>query len=129
MILVDSSVWIDYFNDAPSREAALLDAWIGQRILLTGDLIYAEVLQGFRSERDFERAKWALDRLDFEPMVGREVAVAAARTYRRLRGRGVTVRKTIDVLIGAFCLLRGHELLHNDRDFAPLVEHCGLRVV
>lgn len=129
MILVDSSVWIDYFNGASSREADLLNQWLGQRILLTGDLIYAEVLQGFRSERDFARAKSALDRLDFELMVGREVAVAAARTYRRLRGRGVTIRKTIDVLIGTFCLLRGHELLHNDRDFAALVEHCGLRVV
>ena len=92
-----------------------------------GDLILAEVLQGFKSERDFERALQLFDGLNLVEVGGREVAVASARNYRRLRSRGSTVRKTIDCLIATRCILDGYELLYSDRDFDPFVEHLGLR--
>ena len=126
MILVDTSVWVDYFNGVPTRETDLLDDYLGTEPLLTGDLILAEVLQGFRSDRDFRRAKAALDTLAFEPMVGRDIAIASAQNYRRLRALGVTVRKTIDVLIATFCIEGGHRLLHSDRDFTLMEQPLGL---
>jgi predicted nucleic acid-binding protein len=129
VILVDTSVWIDYFNGRPTRAAERLDSLLGQQVLLTGDLILVEVLQGFRSERDFQRAAALMDLLEFQEMLGREVAVASANHYRHLRERGVTVRKTIDVVIGTFCIVKGHELLHSDRDFNPMAKHLGLQVV
>ena len=129
MIVVDSSVWIDFFNGAATRETALLDDILGVEPVLTGDLILCEVLQGFRSGRDARRARDALDTLFFAPMVGREIALASARNYRRLRARGVTVRKTIDMLIATFCLENGHRLLHADRDFDLIETHLGLQTV
>ena len=129
MILVDSSVWIDYFNGAQTREADLLDDLLGLEPILTGDLIVAEVLQGFRSDSDYKKAKAALDDLLFEPMVGRDVALASARNYRKLRAEGVTVRKTTDMLIATFCMENQHNLLHSDRDFDPIVAHLGLLVI
>ena len=129
MIVVDTSVWIDYFNGVATRETALLDALLGVEPIVIGDLILAEVLQGFRAEGDARKARTALDRLLFQPMVGREVALASARNYRALRARGVTVRKTIDMLIATFCLENGHRLLHADRDFMPIVEHLGLETL
>lgn len=127
MILVDSSVWIDYFNGIESPQTDRLDALLGNELLLTGDIIMAEVLQGFRHDRDFRRARLALDELVFRPMLGRDIALASARNYRRLRTRGVTVRKTIDMFIATFCLENGHALLHSDRDFDPIAEHLGLK--
>ena len=129
MIVVDTSVWIDYFNGAATRETALLDALLGVEPIVIGDLILAEVLQGFASERDERKARAALDRLLFQSMVGRDVALASARNYRALRARGVTVRKTIDMLIATFCLENGHRLLHTDRDFIPIAEHLGLETL
>jgi predicted nucleic acid-binding protein len=129
MILVDTSVWIDYFNGQPTAEANLLDDLLGYEWILVGDLILAEVLQGFRDDEDFREALRVLATLEFREMVGRSVAIASARNYRELRARGVTVRKTIDVLIGAFCVLNGHELLHADRDFDPMTEYLGLKVL
>ena len=129
VILVDTSVWIDYFNGLPTPATERLDSLLGREMLLTGDLILAEVLQGFRSERDFERATALMGVLEFQEMLGREIAIASARHYRKLRERGVTVRKTIDVIIGTFCIMRGHELLHADRDFNPMAKHLGLQVV
>lgn len=129
MIVVDSSVWIGYFNGAATRETALLDDILGAEPVLTGDLILCEVLQGFRSGRDARRARDALDTLHYAPMVGREIALASARNYRRLRARGVTVRKTIDMLIATFCLENGHRLLHADRDFDVIEAHLGLQTV
>ncbi len=126
MILVDTSVWIDYFNGVPTRETDLLDGFLGTEPLLTGDLILAEVLQGFRGDRDFRRAKAALDTLAYEDMVGRDIALASAGNYRKLRGLGVTVRKTIDVLIATFCIEGGHRLLHADRDFTLMERPLGL---
>jgi predicted nucleic acid-binding protein len=129
VILVDSSVWIDAFNGHRSRETDLLRLLLRRRILLLGDLILAEVLQGFRSERDFQAARRALDVLPCASMVGREVALASARNYRTMRRQGVTVRKTIDVIIATFCIQNGHALLHADRDFEPMREHLGLQTV
>jgi len=129
MILVDSSVWIDYFNGRDSRETDLLDSLLGSEPLLTGDLILTEVLQGFRRDRDFRRARAALERLVFAPMVGHAIAVGSAANYRSLRRKGLTVRKTIDVLIATFCIENSHTLLHSDRDFDAMVDGLGLEVV
>ena len=111
------------------RETTILDGVLGTEPLLTGDLILAEVLQGFRSARDLRRAREALDTLMFEPMVGRGIALASVQNYRALRARGVTVRKTIDMLIATFCMENGHRLLHADRDFAVIAEHLGLQTL
>ena len=127
MILVDSSVWIDYFNGRSTRHTDQLDELLGGEELLTGDLIVTEVLQGFRHDREFERARRALDRLPYADMLGRELALASAQNYRLLRQRGITIRKTIDVMIATFCIRRCHILLHGDRDFAPMADHLGLR--
>ena len=129
MTVVDTSVWIDYFNDAVTRETALLDALLGVEPIVIGDLILVEVLQGFGTERAVRDARAALDHLLFQPMVGRDVALAAARNCRALRARGVTVRKTIDMLIATFCMENGHRLLHADRDFVPIAEHLGLEML
>ena len=129
MIVVDSSVWIDHFNGAATRETEILDTLLGVEPIVIGGIILAEVLQGFRNDRDFRRARTALDTLIFEPMTGRDVALASARNFRALRARGVTVRKTIDMLIATFCMERGHLLLHSDRDFDPIAEHLGLETV
>ena len=129
MIVVDSSVWIDYFNGVETREAALLDGLLGVEPIVIGDLILAEVLQGFRSDHDVHRARTALDTLIFEPMVGRDIALISAGNYRALRPKGVTVRKTIDVLIATFCMENRHILLHSDRDFDPIKEHLGLETL
>lgn len=127
MILVDSSVWIDFFNGRNSRETELLALLLRRPILLTGDLILAEVLQGFREQRDMEEARHALLSLRYADMVGQEVALASAMNYRLLRRKGVTARKTVDVIIATFCIRNGHVLLHADRDFEPMTEHLGLR--
>jgi predicted nucleic acid-binding protein len=127
VILVDSSVWIDFFNGRVSAHTDLLARLIPRQTLLVGDLIYIEVLQGFRHQREFERARRALDQLPYADMLGRELAVASAQNYRSLRQRGITIRKTIDVMIATFCIRNGHILLHGDRDFAPMAEHLGLR--
>lgn len=129
MILVDSSVWVDYFNGVPTPETGLLDDLLGRQFLATGDVIMAEVLQGFRSDKDHAIALELLSSLEFFELVGRSVALRSAESHRALRKRGVTVRKTIDTLIATFCITEGLELLHSDRDFDPFVEHLGLRVV
>lgn len=129
MVLVDSSVWIDYFNGVASRQTDLLDDMLGHELLLTGDLILAEVLRGFDSQSDYRRAKRLLDSLEYADMLGREVAERSAGYYRELRRRGITVRKTIDALIATFCVMNRHSLLHADRDFDPFARHFGLVVV
>jgi len=129
MIVVDTSVWVDYFNGKATPETELLDRLLGEEPLLIGDLILTEVLQGFRSSADFRRARRLLGALEFREMVGHRVAIASAENSRALRQRGVTVRKTIDVIIGTFCILNRHQLLHCDRDFAPMERHLGLESV
>ncbi len=129
MILVDSSVWIAYFNGHATPETDLLDRLIGAERLLVGDLTLTEVLQEFRSESDFSHARRLLGALEFRPLVGREIAITAAENYRTLRAKGVTVRKTIDALIATFCIERSHLLLHSDRDFDAFETHLGLGVI
>lgn len=126
MIVVDSSVWIDFFNGSETREVARLLSLLGVEPLLVGDIVLLEVLQGVGSEAEARRVEDALRRFDVEPMLDPELAVLAATYYRRLRGLGITVRKTIDLIIGAFCIARGHALLTADRDFAPMAKHLGL---
>ena len=128
MILVDSSVWIDYFGGLASPETELLDTLLGVEPLLTGDLILTEVLQGFGTGRDFRRARALLESFDVVPLAGRDVCLQAADHFRALRRKGVTVRKTIDTIIATCCIRNGYELLHNDRDFDAFVEHLGLKV-
>ena len=129
MILVDTSVWIDYFNGNDTAETSILDALLDREPILLGDLILVEVLQGFRSEAEFNRAARMLALLECRELVGREVALRSALNYRALRARGVTVRKTIDVIIGTWCILNHHQVLHSDRDFDPMERHLGLQVV
>lgn len=129
MILVDTSVWIDFLRDQPTPEAEWLDRNLGVEALAIGDLILAEVLQGFRDDRGFNEAKQLLGRLEQITIGGTDLAIAAARNYRRLRAAGVTVRGTIDVLIATRCLTGGLLLLHRDRDFDAFEQHLGLRVV
>jgi predicted nucleic acid-binding protein len=127
VIVVDSSVWIDYFNGVNNAMTDHLDQLLGAEPILVGDLILTEVLQGFRRDADHRAAREAMTVFPVESMVGPARAVRAADNYRLLRSRGVTVRKTIDVLIGTFCLEDSHQLLFNDHDFEPLVEHLGLQ--
>ena len=129
MILVDSSVWIDFFRDEPTPQAEWLDSNLGIEGLVVGDLILAEVLRGFKNDRGFNEARRLLGRLEQVLLCGEELAVEAARNYRRLRARGATVRGTIDVIVATRCLVNGFRLLHSDRDFGGFEEHLGLRVV
>ena len=127
MILVDSSVWIDYFRGVVTPQAERLDTLLGKEPLAVGDLIVTEVLQGFASDRDFERARRLLATLVLVEIGGERIAVQAARNFRALRNRGVTMRKTIDTLIATRCMEGRLALLYSDRDFDPFVEHLGLR--
>ena len=127
MILVDSSVWIDYFNGIPTWQTDLLNNYLSNVPVIIGDLILTEVLQGFRFDKDYETAKTFLSALPFRQMGGYNVAIQSARNYRRLRRAGVTVRKTIDMIIATFCILEGLTLLHDDRDFDPMAYHFSLK--
>jgi predicted nucleic acid-binding protein len=128
MIFVDSSVWIDYFRGASTLQAEMLDGLLGSEPLLIGDLVLAEVLQGFQYDRDFNKAKQLLSSFQTINIVDTEIAVQSARNFRVLRGHGITVRKTIDTLIATRCIKNGFILLHNDKDFDPFEEDLGLRV-
>lgn len=127
-LLVDSSVWIDYFNGVINPQTDYLHGVLGQEVIWVGDLILAEVLQGFRRQGDFDRAKAALLRLPTLQMVDRDTAVQSASNYRFLRSQGITVRKTIDCLIATFCLQNNLALLHHDRNFDPFEQHLSLQV-
>ncbi|MDI1296321.1 MAG: PIN domain nuclease [bacterium] len=129
MILVDSSVWIDYFRGVATPQSDRLDALLGIEPLLIGDLILTEVLQGCTSDRDFDRVQDLFRSLDCITIGGEVVAVDAARHFRQLRALGITVRKTIDTLIATRCIRDGHVLLYSDRDFDPFVAHLGLKAV
>ncbi|MHB8880315.1 MAG: type II toxin-antitoxin system VapC family toxin [Thermodesulfovibrionales bacterium] len=129
MILVDSSVWIDYFNGTKTPETDLLDAILGKELIVMGDLILVEVLQGFQADKDFETAKNVLLSFPFMNMCSKELAIESARNFRTLRKNGATVRKTIDVLIGTFCIHHHISLLHNDRDFDQMKRFLKLKTV
>lgn len=127
MILVDSSVWIDYFRGSSTPETEKLDSLLGTEPVATGDLILTEVLQGFVADRDFKQAGKLMMSLVIVDIGGREVAIRAAKNFRALRALGVTVRKTIDTIIATRCIESGFSLLYSDRDFDPFVTHLGLR--
>ena len=127
MILVDSSVWIDYFRGTPTPEAEKLDSLLGTEPIATGDLILTEILQGFVSDRDFNQARKLLTSLVIVDLAGQDIAIQAAKNFRVLRALGITVRKTIDTVIATRCIESRLSLLYSDRDFDPFVEHLGLR--
>ncbi len=127
MILVDSSVWIDYFQGAQTPQTEKLDGFLSSEPIAVGDLILTEVLQGFGSEQDFNEARRLLTSLLVVELGGQHIAIQAARNFRLLRAQGVTTRKTIDTIIATRCIESGFTLLYSDRDFDPFVQHLGLR--
>jgi predicted nucleic acid-binding protein len=129
MVIVDTSVWIDYLNNKDTLNTAWMDAQLQlQRLALT-DLILCEILQGLRNEQEAVQVQRALEKFEIWPTGGRELSIAAAANYRALRSKGRTVRKTIDCLIATFCLSNRHLLLHNDRDFDAFEQFLDLQVI
>ncbi len=127
MILVDSSVWIDLLNNTVTEQVSRLRLLIPATPVLIGDLMLCEILRGFRTEAQATLVERSLRRFETVSLLNPELAVKTAANYRLLRRRGVTIRKTIDLVIGTFCIERGHALLHNDRDFAPMERLLGLQ--
>lgn len=127
MIFVDSSVWIDYFNGTLSAETNYLDSLLGIEPVGLGDLVLLEVLQGFRDDQDYITARELLTSLTVFTLGGQDIAIKGADHFRLLRKKGVTVRKTIDVLIACFCIAKNLPLLHSDKDFEPFHLHLKLR--
>ena len=126
MIVVDSSVWIDFFNGRNAPHVQCLRAVLGTDEIIVGDLMLCEVLQGLESERSAREVEALLRRFEIVSIVGEAIAIAAARNFRSLRWRGITVRKTIDLLIGTWCIENRMPLLHHDGDFRPMARHLGL---
>ncbi|MBX3640412.1 MAG: PIN domain nuclease [Nitrosomonas sp.] len=127
MILVDSSVWIDYFNGYSAPETDFLDSVLGVRTIAIGDLILTEVLQGFKHDKDYKTATRLLETLTIFELLGKKMAVKSADNFRKLRKKGLTIRKTADVIIASFCIEYNFPLLFSDKDFKPFVEHLALR--
>jgi predicted nucleic acid-binding protein len=129
MILVDSSVWVDYFNAYQSPESILLDGFLGQEIILIGDLILLEVLQGVRSDAHFESIRNSFAAFQQVNLLNTATALQAAQYDRNLRKKGITIRKTNDCIIATWCIVNQIALLQQDRDFGPFVENFGLRLI
>jgi predicted nucleic acid-binding protein len=127
--VVDSSIWIDYFNGKVTDKTDWLDSALGDKEIIVGDIILTEVLQGFQNDNDFRTAQKLLSEFPFMEMVGRELAIKSAWNYRFLRKNGITVRKTIDIMIGTFCIHYHFSLLHDDKDFEPMEKHLKLKTV
>jgi predicted nucleic acid-binding protein len=128
VIVVDSSVWIANLRDTDTKAVRRLRTFHDDDQIIVGDIILLEVLQGARDDLQAIRLERRLRRFDVVTMLDDALAVRAAGNYRQLRSRGITVRKTVDMIIGTFCIERDHRLLHDDRDFDPMVEHLGLRL-
>jgi predicted nucleic acid-binding protein len=129
VIAVDSSVWIAHFRNAGSESVGVLRSLFGATDLLVGDIVLLEVLQGARDDAHAVRIAHELNQFSMVGMLDADIAVQAARNYRVLRGKGVTPRKTVDLIIGTFCIEHGYTLLHDDRDFEPMRTHLGLLVL
>ncbi len=129
MVIIDTTVWIDYFRGETTPHTDWLEEALDQQRLGLTDLILCEVLQGVRSDHQWSQVCQELSRFEIFPTGGTELSLAAAQYYRQLRAQGHTIRKTIDCLIATFCLKNGHLLLHNDRDFDPFEKALGLLVV
>ena len=126
MIVVDSSVWIDYFTGTDNMQTNTLDNILGFKLVAIGDLILTEVLQGFRHDKDYEAARTLFENVTIFEMLGTEMALKSADNFRSLRKKGITIRKTADVIIASFCIDRKLSLLFSDKDFNPFVKHLGL---
>jgi len=129
MIVVDTSVWIDYARGSETPQTAWLETALGRKRLAITDLILCEILQGVRDDKQYREARAAIFHLEIFNTGGTELALAAADNYRKLQKKGFTIRKTIDCLIATFCILNGHALLHSDRDFNVFETELGLQVV
>lgn len=129
MIIVDTSVWIDYFNAVRSSQTKVLDSRLGKELFGVGDLILTEVLQGFREDAEYRRVKNDLLSLEIISMFNSKRAIRCADRYRTLRKKGITIRRTVDVIIASYCIDEGHTLLFSDKDFIPFVEHFGLKTI
>lgn len=127
MVLVDSSVWIDFFNGTDKAETDKLNEILGLEEVVIGDLILTEVLQGFRSETDYKAAKNVLASLAVHDLLGKELAIKSADNFRKLRKKGITIRKTADVIIATYCIENKVPLLFTDKDFIPFVENLRLK--
>ena len=128
MILVDTSVWIDYFNGVENKQTENLDQILSEQSVLVGDIILTEILQGFDSDKEFKLAKQALNPLDCIHLGGKSLAIKAASNFRFLRSKGVTIRKTVGMLIGSWCIEHEVELLHNDKDFDQIATQLPLHI-
>jgi predicted nucleic acid-binding protein len=126
MIIVDSSVWIDYFCGSDTPQAERLDSVLGIKPVAIGDLILTEVLQGFRHDKDYKAARKVFEDVTIFDMLGKQMAIESAENFRALRKKGITVRKTADVIIATFCIEQKLPLLFSDKDFKPFVKHLGL---
>ncbi|MEN8251379.1 MAG: PIN domain nuclease [Bacteroidota bacterium] len=129
MILVDTSVWIDYFNGIESKETNALDSALIDGIVAIGDIISLEILQGFRNDKDYNQARKTLATLDQYELFGNDMVVKCANNFRALRKKGITIRKTNDVIIATFCIDKKIPLLFSDKDFLPFVKHLKLKSV
>ena len=129
MVLVDTSIWIDYFRGVDSFQTNLLSTLLDEERIATGDLIIAELMQGFRTKFQIAAALQIINSLEYFDLAGKEISLKAAENYRILRKKGITIRKTIDTIIGTFCIENNFKLLHNDRDFDPMANHLGLIVL
>jgi predicted nucleic acid-binding protein len=127
MIVADTSAWIDYLRGIDAPHTNSLDDELQNNRIITGDLIIAEILQGFRNEKDYLEARNIMEALEYRDFVGRDIALKATQNFRKLRTRGITVRKTIDVIIATFCIENNFPLIHNDRDFDPMEQYLGLK--
>ena len=129
MVIVDTTVWVDYLHGTQNPETKWLDQELGREEIGLTDLILCEVLQGIRADQEFLRVRTLLSEFEMFEAAGNELCVAAAENYRKLRQQGRTVRKTIDCLIATFCIRFGHSLLHRDSDFRHFEELLGLSVI
>lgn len=128
MIFLDSTVLIDYFNGEKNWQVDVLDSILGKELVVIGDYVLTEVLQGFRNDKDFKKAKTILLSFPCFDIGGKDTALQSAKNYRFLRKKGITVRKTIDAMIATFCIMNNFTLLHNDKDFYPFVKYLNLKV-
>lgn len=128
MIVADTSAWIDYFKGIEAPHTDILDYELEHNRIITGDIIIAEFLQGFRNDKDYLEAKKIMETLEYHDFVGKKIALQTAQNFRILRKKGITIRKTIDVIIATFCIENDYQLIHNDRDFDSMEKHLGLKV-
>ena len=128
MIVADTSAWIDYFNGIIAPHTNRLHEDLAEERIIIGDIIIIELLQGFRADTEYRTVSTLIDSLEYRDFMGKDMAIKAADNYRYLRKKGITVRKTIDVIIASFCIDNGYYLIHNDKDFDPFEKHLGLQV-